>query len=93
MTADPLAPLRARFAGKAGEEAAVLKGYGSGDLTATEAEHIVHGLAGAAGLFGFSELSSLARGIDERFAAGQPPTSSELQPLIDVLETLARDYS
>ena len=93
MTVDPLAPLRARFADKAGEEAAVLKGYAAGDLTATEAEHIVHGLAGAAGLFGYLELSSLARLIDERFAAGSPPTPSELQPLVEALETLARNYS
>ena len=36
-------------------------------------ERIVHGLAGAAAIFGFTEISARALSIDSDFAAGVTP--------------------
>ena len=91
--ADPLAPLRARFAAKAADEAALLRRFQHGEVPAEETERAIHGLAGAAGLFGFGTVSDFARALDARFATGSPPRSDELTPLIEALESLARDYS
>ncbi|WP_122464519.1 MULTISPECIES: Hpt domain-containing protein [Brevundimonas] len=92
-TADPLAALRARFAAKAADEAALLRQYRGGEMSTREAEQAVHALAGAAGLFGFAVVSDLARALDARFAAGDPPMPGDVTPLIEALDLLGRDYS
>ena len=92
-TADPLAPLRARFAARAADEAARLSRYREGEVSSREAEQAVHALAGAAGLFGFERVSDLARTLDARFAAGDPPKPGDVTLLIEALDALAADYS
>ena len=47
---------------------------------------IVHGLAGAAGTFGFLEIGDLAIELDDRLVAGQPVTAIEIARLLTALE-------
>lgn len=78
MTADPMAALRARFVERTRGELAVLEaGAGHPDF-----RRIVHGLSGAAGVFGFSEISARAGVVDDRLAEGQAVEERELAALI-----------
>lgn len=78
MTADALAALRARFLERTRGELAVLEA-GAGH---PEFRRIVHGLSGAAGLFGFPEVSVRAAVIDDRLAEGRAVEERELAALI-----------
>lgn len=70
---DPLAPLRQRFRARAKQDLAQLRSLVDGDLEAHELRMLVHGLAGAAGTFGYADLSAAAMSIDDRYVAGQTP--------------------
>jgi HPt (histidine-containing phosphotransfer) domain-containing protein len=49
-------------------------------------KRIVHGLAGAAGTFGFGELGDIAIALDDRFVAGQPVSAIDIARLTAALE-------
>lgn len=88
MTDDPLAPLRARFQARAAIEAAALaEALAAGE--AAEVERIAHGLAGAAGLFGFADVGAAAIAVDQAFAAGRPIDAAKVDRLIETLQALA----
>lgn len=88
MTDDPLAPLRARFQARAAIEAAALaQALAAGE--AAEVERIAHGLAGAAGLFGFADVGAAAIAVDQAFAAGRPIDAAKVNRLIKTLQALA----
>ncbi|MNV43636.1 Hpt domain protein [compost metagenome] len=91
MSDDPLEPLRARFRERAGADGlALANALARGD--AAEIERLAHGLAGAAGLFGYAEVGSMALQIDERFARGASFSVDRVQALVVALEGLG-DYS
>lgn len=56
----------------------------SGDLE--ELKRIVHGLAGAAGTFGYAEIGEIAIELDDRFVAGRTVLPEELARLLAALE-------
>ena len=81
--------LRARFRAFCGTEAARLRAHLAGtpepDLVA-----LVHGLAGAAGTFGYPQVGDAAVAIDSDLAAGETPTPEALADLADRLEALSK---
>ena len=87
MTSDPLAKLRTAFQRRAARDrAALIKGLAEGD--AAQVERIAHGLAGSAGLFGFSDVCEAALAIDEGFATGRGLDADAAYRLIARLEAL-----
>lgn len=89
MTEDLLAPLRALFAARAAVDLAVLRRALAADPPADpELERTVHGLAGAAGVFGHTDIAALALAADRAFADGQPPDRDRLEALAALLEAL-----
>jgi len=89
VTEDVLASLRAMFTARAGQDLTVLRRALSVEPPADPAlERTVHGLAGAAGLFGHVEIGSAALALDGDFAAGRAPDRAALQVLIRLLEAL-----
>ncbi|WP_420471484.1 Hpt domain-containing protein [Brevundimonas sp. FT23042] len=84
MTKDPLAPIRKRFRERALADADALAGaLAAGD--AVQIEALAHGLAGAAGIFGFTEISDRAKALDARFAEGRPLSPPEVEALIRLI--------
>lgn len=55
-----------------------------GDLQALQ--RIVHGLAGAAGTFGFSEIGKVAIDLDDRLVEGRPVAAVDIERLLASLE-------
>ena len=80
---DPLASLRTRFLARASDDLASLRG----GIEAEAAGVLVHRLSGAAGVFGFDELSRLAGAVDDRRQAGQP-YAAEMAALLRELESV-----
>jgi HPt (histidine-containing phosphotransfer) domain-containing protein len=81
MTSDPLEALRQRFVERARADADVLEqALLQGERL--EMERLVHGLAGAAGLFGYRALSEQAVSLDAQFARRDPPDEAMLRDLI-----------
>ncbi len=79
---DPLEALRAQFIDRCRADLARLKSLPEDD---EEVTLIVHRLAGAAGSFGFAEVSRIAGEIDLRTRHGARPSRRELDDLIDGL--------
>ncbi|RZJ32538.1 MAG: hypothetical protein EON85_00730 [Brevundimonas sp.] len=81
MSTDVLAEIRVRFRERALADAdtlsAALKGGDNGQI-----EALAHGLAGAAGIFGFTDVSALAKAVDQRFADGETPSPAQIEALI-----------
>lgn len=88
MSDDPLAPLKARFRVRCGEDAARLRAHLAG-VDEPDLEGLVHRLAGAAGTFGYADISEAALAIDDVYVAGGAPAAEALADLADRLETLA----
>lgn len=51
-----------------------------------ELRSVVHGLAGAAGTFGYQQVGERAIELDDRFEAGQPVSAVEIAGLLAALE-------
>lgn len=51
-----------------------------------ELERLVHGLAGAAGTFGYTEIGNVAIELDDRFVAGEPVLAADIARLLAALE-------
>lgn len=89
MSKDPLAALRLRFKARALSDA-------DGLTTALQQsndeqiEGLAHGLAGAAGLFGFNAIGEQAKEIDRQFAEGERPARTQVEALI---ATIRRDMA
>lgn len=81
MNPDPMEALRLRFVERARTEADVLeKALLQGDRA--EMERVVHGFAGAAGVFGYRALSDQAAALDAQFARRDRPDEDGLRGLI-----------
>lgn len=86
---DPLAPLRARFRARAAEDLMQLRVLAAGDLSSPALQTLAHGLAGAAGTFGYAQLSAAALAVDDCFVAGATPDAALLAALEDRLVEVA----
>lgn len=83
---DPLAPLRARFLARCGDDLALLRG----GPEAPGAAACVHRLAGTAGTFGYAAVSRLAAEVDDQLHRGARPAQAAWDALLDGLESLTR---
>lgn len=87
MSDDPLAALRAEFRIRAVEDRATLEqalAVGDDDRV----ERVAHGLAGSAGLFGFTDIGAAALAVDEGFASGRALDAAAADRLIAALDAL-----
>jgi len=75
---DPLAPLRAKFRIRAANDLARLRVLAADDPKSDELRTLVHNMAGAAGTFGYADLSEAAKDVDDRYFAGEAPEPGEL---------------
>jgi HPt (histidine-containing phosphotransfer) domain-containing protein len=70
--AEALAALKAKFLARATNDLAELRSWSArGAPAEPEMRQRVHRLAGAAGTFGFHDLSDLAKRVDDRLASGE----------------------
>ena len=58
----------------------------SDDGDRDELRRVVHGLAGAAGTFGYSEVGEVAMALDDTFAAGERVLPVDVARLVAALE-------
>ena len=84
---DVLKALQQRFLERAAEELVLLRDGACGPHTPDFAS-LVHRLAGAAGTFGFPEVSGAAGAVDQALARGDGVEPSRLEALIKALEAL-----
>jgi HPt (histidine-containing phosphotransfer) domain-containing protein len=85
---DPLAPLRDRFRTRTAEDLIRLRALlAAGD--ADELRRLAHGIAGAAGTFGFPKLSEAAILIDDDYVAGRTPDQAAFDRLEQELVAVA----
>lgn len=83
--------LKARFVTRCASDLLVLEQALEGLADREQLRMTVHRMAGAAGTFGYHDLSRLAGAIDDRLVAGQDPDRSELVALVEAVRVLARD--
>lgn len=84
---DPLAPLRAKFRERTiGDARRLRDAVATGEAGQAEIERIVHALAGAAGMFGFTDLGEAASTLDRRFADRDPPPDEDILALAARIE-------
>lgn len=84
MTHPALAGLAARFIEGARADAATMEqAVAAGDMATIE--RLAHSVAGAAGIFGLTEIGAAALAIDDRFAAGETPDRSQVETLIGLI--------
>ena len=83
-----LEALRLRFLARCAEDrAAIAEAAAAGD--AERLKHLSHKLTGAAGTFGYPELSEAARIVEDQIDQGEPPTPASLQKLDQILASTA----
>lgn len=92
MTAfeDKIGALRARFLERCRSDLPVLEAAATDPLAADPEtlRFCVHRLAGAAGTFGFPELSHAAGEADDELVQGRAPTADQLRHVIARIEAL-----
>jgi HPt (histidine-containing phosphotransfer) domain-containing protein len=80
--------LRRRFLQRAAGDLALLLRYGEGDATLEEVKFAVHRLNGAAGSFGYPEVSTAASWVETEWPAGGAPGGERMSALISALQAL-----
>lgn len=85
VMSDPMAVLRERFLERTQATLSLLLHE---DRESAEVQPAVHKLSGAAGVFGFHEVSRLAGIVDDALHAGERPRGEDLDNLIDALRKL-----
>jgi HPt (histidine-containing phosphotransfer) domain-containing protein len=89
---DPLAALRSRFIARGAEDLATLRGHLDGaSLDATTLRFTVHRLAGAAGTFGYAEISEAAGKAEDDILDRPDQSDASLRHLSEVLACLVED--
>jgi Chemotaxis protein histidine kinase and related kinases len=89
MATDILAALQHKFLERCRQDRSDLSALMQrAELASPEARRIIHGLAGAAGSFGFAGLSEAAALADEPYSSGQCPTEAMVQRVLDQLDTV-----
>ena len=84
-TADPLAPMRAKFLVRVADDLAKLRAT---ETSAKDRHYIVHRLAGAAGVFGYAAVTDLARDLDDLLIEQGDAPPQAFAELIAALEGL-----
>ncbi|PVM90616.1 Hpt domain-containing protein [Caulobacter endophyticus] len=84
-TADPLAPLRAKFLVRVADDLSKLR---APQTSAKDKHYIVHRLAGAAGVFGYAAVTDLARDLDDLLIDQGDAPPEAFAELIAALEGL-----
>lgn len=79
-----------RFVTRCAEDLAVLEQARTGGSDPEILRAIVHRLAGAAGTFGYPQLSELAGVVDDRLVENLWPTPGELDALVEAVRVLTR---
>ena len=82
--------LRARFVARCSEDLPVLESALAGGCDAETLRRTVHRLSGAAGTFGYAELSRLAGVVDDRLVEETQPSKAELTALVETVRVLTR---
>lgn len=80
---DPMEAFRARFRDRCRGELPILRDPAHPDFRTT-----VHKLNGAAGTFGYAEISALADRVDEALANGRTADPADVQALVSAVEAL-----
>ena len=91
MAADPTAALeglRRRFLDRAAGDLDLLLRYRRGAATVEEVRFAVHRLNGAAGSFGYPEVSTVASWVETTWPIGGTPDAARLDALIAALQAL-----
>ena len=83
---DPISRLRAGFVQRCREDQKRLTEASPGDEVFAS---IAHRLAGAAGSFGFPELSEAAAAVDHSIRSGEPPAAARVKTLMGELRRVA----
>ena len=84
-----IAALKARFLTRAADDLAMLRRWSAAGARADQAhQRIVHRLAGAAGTFGFAEVSALAKRVEDSLAEGVAAEGAALAALLKALAGL-----
>ena len=86
---DPLAPLRSRFIARGAEDLAGLRAHLAGArLDPTALRFTVHRLSGAAGVFGYAEISDAAAEAEDDILENTDQADASLRTLVEVLGKL-----
>jgi HPt (histidine-containing phosphotransfer) domain-containing protein len=91
MAADPqaaLEALRQRFLRRAAGDLDLLVRYAAGEASVEDVRFAVHRLNGAAGSFGYPEVSTAASWVETDWPAGGGPDPERLETLISALRAL-----
>jgi HPt (histidine-containing phosphotransfer) domain-containing protein len=89
---DPLAALRSRSIVRAAEDLAALRGHLDGaPLDPATLRFTVHRLAGAAGTFGYAEVSVAAGTAEDDILEHPGQSDASLHHLVEVLARLVED--
>ena len=88
---DPLAALKMRFRVRAAADLDRLTRLWADEPETPELRALIHDLAGAAGIFGFPDLSAAALEIDNRHASGFQPDGVQMDRLFKGLREAAED--
>jgi Hpt domain. len=92
MESDPLAALKLRFAERCRQDRDDLRRLSAdGELASPDARRLIHGLAGAAGSFGFGPLSEAAAVADEAYGEGRVPDHRDVARVLDLLDDMLSD--
>lgn len=82
--------LKARFVTRCAGDLPVLERALEGGVDAETLRITVHRLSGAAGTFGYHDLSRLAGVVDDRLVEGKAVSKAELTPLVEAVQVLTR---
>lgn len=85
---DALARLRQRFVARCADDLAELRRR-SGAAPDDDLVRLVHRIAGAAGTFGFADLSDRAKAAEDALVTGDAGREAALAALIEALQRLA----
>jgi HPt (histidine-containing phosphotransfer) domain-containing protein len=87
--ADPLAALKSRFIARGAEDLATLRSHlGGKRLDPTTLRFTVHRLCGAAGTFGYPEISDAAGAAEDDILERPDQSDASLRRLAETLERL-----
>lgn len=92
MSAAGMEVLRKRFCVRALEEADALEAALAAN-DRSRLEWLAHSLAGTAGVFGYSRVSTAASALDGALARGEPDAPGRADALIEVIRQDLADHS
>lgn len=79
---DPLSALRPLFRARAAADRDRLTRLWAESPASPEVASVIHDIAGAAGVFGFTDLSAVARELNDCLVAGDRPDSARMAQLL-----------